>query len=518
MTAAITTAPSRRHPFRRAIAAFAVAAAVVPVAVLTTAGPSAAQAGPTFTVTPKVDLDPAGDTIRVEGAGYTDGEGIYVRFCSAPTGDVGTASGRRESTDCNGQGAWVSSSGTRGTTPMVDGAWSLDLAAVALTGGVDCTVANACGVSIRRDHEGPGDFSYDAFTPVAFAAPVVPAGPDYTAMPTTGLDRAGDTIRVEGTGYTDDEGLYVRFCAAPSGPLGVAESRPAAADCNGQGTWVTNTMTMPGIAPMVDGAWSADLDALLTFGAVDCAEAESCGVFIQRDRHGMTDFSYDSFTPATFAAAPGEGPTYTVDPATGLNAAGDIVEVDGSRYPADQGFYVRFCAAPTGTVGTAAARPKVGDCEGQGTWVNNQITGDGTTPNNNGSWNLDLDVVGAFATDTRAIDCTTPGSCGVFIRRDTGGASDYRLDSFTPLTFDPASTPPVIEPPEEPSLNTVQLTLSKTSALADGESITASGAKYTPNDGIYAQFCAKPTGQLGTAAGRASQCYPGQDGIHTVWV
>lgn len=518
MTAAITTASSRRHPFRRAIAAFAVAAAVVPTAVLTTAGPSAAQGAPTFTVAPKVDLDPAGDTVQVDGTGYNDSEGVYVRFCSAPTGDVGTAAGRPAADDCDGQGAWITNEMTvPGTTPMTGGSWSVDLDAVASIGDADCTVAKSCGVFTRRDHYGPNDFSYDAFTPVVFAAPVGLGVPAYTAEPTAGLDRAGDTIVVNGTDYPDDVGVYVRFCTAPTGDVGTPEGRRGADDCNGQGTWATNSMAVPGTTTITDGAWTVELAAIASIGSVDCTVANSCGVAIRGDHNDPNNFSYDSFTPVTFAAAPGEGPAYTVTPTTGLDAAGDAVQVDGSKYPAGQGFYVRLCAAPVGTVGTAAARPGADDCDGQGIWVTNQFAVPGTTPNNNGSWNLELPVAGAFASDSRVVNCVTAESCGIFVRRDTSGAGDYSLDSFTALTFDPATTPPVIEPPAEPSLNTVELSLSKNTGLADGETITASGRKYTPNDGIYAQYCAKPGGQLGTAAGRALQCYPGQDGIHTVW-
>lgn len=210
--------------------------------------------------------------------------------------------------------------------------------------------------------------------------------------------------------------------------------------------------------------------------------------------------------------------TFEVDPTTGLEAAGDTVTVEGAGYPADAGFYVRLCAAPTGTVGTADGRVEAEDCDGQGIWVTNSMKVPGTTANDGGAWELDLEVSGAFATTTGSVDCTDEGSCGVFVRRDTGDAADYSFDAFTPLTFDPSTSPPSVDGGDDTGEAQVDLTVSKTSDLADGETVTVDGAGYAPGQGIYAQYCAAPTGELGTDDGRATQCFPGQDGTHTVWI
>ncbi|MCB0977980.1 MAG: LPXTG cell wall anchor domain-containing protein, partial [Acidimicrobiales bacterium] len=219
------------------------------------------------------------------------------------------------------------------------------------------------------------------------------------------------------------------------------------------------------------------------------------------------------FIPLTFDETVPNTGHVTVTPTTGLDASGDTVTVTGSGYPEGVGVYVRLCKAPTGIPGTEAGRTAA--CDGQGVWANATVPGPGTTPMTGGAFSTTLPVVGAFASPD-VVNCMQPGSCGVFVRRDHSGAADYSYDEFFPLTFDPTTTPPDVEP-EEPTLNDVTLTLSKSADVADGEVITASGANYTPEQGVYVQWCAKPTGQLGTAAGRTNRCYPGQDGIHTVW-
>ena len=132
---------------------------------------------------------------------------------------------------------------------------------------------------------------------------------------------------------------------------------------------------------------------------------------------------------------------------------------------------------------------------------------------------MDLPVAGAFS-GTEWVDCNTDGACGVSVRRDhNGGATDFSLDSFTPLSFDPATDPPV-DPnePIDPDPNDVEVTVSPSTDLVDGQTVTVTGADFVAGQGVYVQLCATPEGTPGTAAGRATSCYPEQDGDHVVWV
>lgn len=161
------------------------AVVIVVLAVLNAA--SAAAAG-TVAVTPSTNLNPAGQNVNVQGAGFNASQGVYVQYCVQPTGALGTAAGR--ATRCNpDQHApntyWVHSStfGSADEAPMnADGSFAVSLAArpsFTTTGGeaVDCTVT-PCGVFTRRDHDGGStDYSQDTFTPVQFGDGSTPPPP-----------------------------------------------------------------------------------------------------------------------------------------------------------------------------------------------------------------------------------------------------------------------------------------------------------------------------------------------------
>lgn len=508
--------PSGRRSLRRALLAFAAAASAVPAVLVSTSVPATAASAGLVTVTETTGLDPAGDTVTVVGGGYADGDGVYVRFCSAPSGEIGTnVDVRPTAAECDADGdRWVGNQ-PGATDPMTDGGFSVSLPVSGTVGdpAVDCTEPDACGVFVRRDHNGGGgDTSLDEWVPLSFATDS--ASPTVVVTPSTGLDPAGDTVTVDGSGFTAS-GVYAMFCQRV-GVSGEAGGRPTGADCSGEQAWVTGS-PIPGTTPWSgDGTFTLELDVVSAFGAVDCTAAGTeCGIVTRTDHTAPQDFSQDTFTPVTFATDEQPVGLVTVDPTTGLDAAGDVVRVEGSGYADGVGVYVRLCTAPQGAVGTAAGRPGAEDCDGQGVWANPTVPGPNTAPMVDGAFTADLPVAGAFAT-TAAHDCMTAGSCGVFVRRDHSGAEDFSYDEWFPLTFDPSTTPPDVEP-EQPSLNDVVLSLSKSEGVADGEAVTANGEGYQPDQGIYLQWCARPEGQLGTAAGRTADCYPGQDGTHTVW-
>lgn len=125
--------------------------------------------------------------------------------------------------------------------------------------------------------------------------------------------------------------------------------------------------------------------------------------------------------------------TATADRSTNLAVLGDTVTVTLSGLPADTGVYVRLCQ---GTLAEATtARPA--NCFGQGNWVStsnvalSQGAGDATKP-------VVLAVKAQFTSGNSEIDCTLQ-ACGINIRRDhMGGATDFSLDRFIPVTFEAA--------------------------------------------------------------------------------
>lgn len=208
-----------------------------------------------------------------------------------------------------------------------------------------------------------------------------------------------------------------------------------------------------------------------------------------------------------------------VQPTGDLNAAGDNLHIAGSGYADDVGLFIRLCGAPTQQLGDEAGRESVGPCDGQGIWVTNTMSVPGTAPLTDGAFEIDLPVTGAYQVDDGSvIDCMEPESCGVYVRRDRFGAEDFSLDLFIPVTFDAATEPPFASEGGASPAATPTLTLSKSTDLESGETITVNGSGYVPDQGVYVQLCQAPTGgELGTEEGRASRCYPENDSEHIVW-
>lgn len=150
-----------------AVLTVTLAAGVAPV--------SAQTGGPTVTVTPSADLDPAGQTVTISGSGFGASDGVYVRLCAEAAGDIGTAEGRPGADRClDDPQHWVSNF-PGATAPMVAGSFTVQLEVVGTFTGsegesFDCRVVQ-CGIATRRDHVGgASDYSLDTFTPISFAA------------------------------------------------------------------------------------------------------------------------------------------------------------------------------------------------------------------------------------------------------------------------------------------------------------------------------------------------------------
>ena len=147
-------------------------------------------------------------------------------------------------------------------------------------------------------------------------------GPTVTVTPSSGLDPAGQTVTISGSGFgTGADGVYVRLCAEAAGETGTAEGRPNADRClDDPQHWVSN---FPGAtAPMVAGSFTVQLDVVGSFvgsegETVDCREVQ-CGIATRRDHvGGSSDYSLDTFTRISFRAGDtGTDPDPDPDPGT----------------------------------------------------------------------------------------------------------------------------------------------------------------------------------------------------------
>lgn len=112
------------------------------------------------------NLIAAGDTVTVTLNDIPADQGVYVRLCKGTLAEVSQA----RPTQCFGQGAWVSMSTAQQAYGAGNAALPVSLAVQAQFDSVDCQV-DACGIHIRRDHNGgSSDYSLDRFIPVTFAS------------------------------------------------------------------------------------------------------------------------------------------------------------------------------------------------------------------------------------------------------------------------------------------------------------------------------------------------------------
>ena len=286
----------------------------------------------------------------------------------------------------------------------------------------------------------------------AAIATTAAAAPSPVAVsPTTGLDRAGETLTVTLSGVPEGKGVYVQWC--PTNPQGARW--PSGTCASSPQLWLSSSASAQtmGATPLTGDPLDFAVTPTIagSSGTTDCL-AGGCSVFVRLDHYSPGDTSLDTYVPVTFAASdpsptptePSEpSPTATepvtagfevqATPTTGLDPAGDEVSVTVTGLPDDVGVYVRLCALPE------SGRPGAEACDGQGRWVRE------TYPY--GPYPTDGSVVkpsaGAVTLPVAAsfgsVDCTTV-ACGVHVRRDHLGASDTSYDRTIPLTFTAATT------------------------------------------------------------------------------
>ncbi len=136
------------------------------------------------------------------------------------------------------------------------------------------------------------------------------------------------------------------------------------------------------------------------------------------------------------SAQAADGFALKIDKVSVLNPAGDTITATISGLAGDQGIYVRLCAIPAEAAANSSTRPT--QCDGQGKWVSNlmasQVIGAGKAAEP-----VKLDVKAVFNVKDSTVDCTKV-ACAIHTRRDHfGGAADFALDRYYPVSFGAAT-------------------------------------------------------------------------------
>lgn len=216
---------------------------------------------------------------------------------------------------------------------------------------------------------------------------------------------------------------------------------------------------------------------------------------------------------ATSSPAAAAG-SVSLSKSTGLDPAGETITVSGAGFDSSgtRGIYLMFCHQTGG-------RPTGSQCSGAQNWITHPQFGPPVVWSGSGAFSATIDVVGSWS----GVDCTDGSTvCGVVTRNDHSDAHLFDQDSFTPVSFAsvPEETTTTTSGPTSsvPSRTRPSISLDRSVDLAGGDVITVAGKGFEPDQGVYVRVCEEPTGTLGTSAGRARNCYPEQDGTHTVWV
>ena len=136
---------------------------------------------------------------------------------------------------------------------------------------------------------------------------------------------------------------------------------------------------------------------------------------------------------ALTAATPAQAADFSVtaDKTANLKGAGDTVTVTLANLPTGQGVYLRLCAGTLAEV--AKARPA--DCVGMDktVWASSLAAAlrQGATE---AAEPKAVAVVAQFSSAGKTIDCSVV-ACGIHVRRDHFGGTDFSLDRFIPVTF-----------------------------------------------------------------------------------
>jgi hypothetical protein len=173
----------------------------------------------------------------------------------------------------------------------------------------------------------------------------------------------------------------------------------------------------------------------------------------------------------------------TADKSKNLVAAGDTVTVTLTNLPTGQGVYLRLCAGTLAEV--AKARPA--DCVGMDktVWASSLAAAlrQGATE---AAEPKAVSVVAQFSSAGKTIDCAVV-ACGIHVRRDHFGGTDFSLDRFIPVTFAAAAPAAPIAPTAVASVAAGKVKIQVANAKGQKVTFVVGSKKYvrTLNSDAY---------------------------------
>ena len=190
------------------------------------------------------------------------------------------------------------------------------------------------------------------------ALPLLPATasavPRLQVTPNRDVDPAGQKVRVRGSGYDENKGIYVAWCVVPPKgqkptPCGGGEDRDGS---SGSSVWISSFPPAYGVglAEGYDEGGTFDVEIVVSrfIGEVDCFKT-ACAVTTRNDHERTDDRSQDVFAPVRFRGQDTRTATAAPRPTTTRNPPAPAPT--SRRKPAAP-------AAPTPTQASAAVTDK----------------------------------------------------------------------------------------------------------------------------------------------------------------
>lgn len=198
---------------------------------------------------------------------------------------------------------------------------------------------------------------------------------------TVGLNAAGDSVHVQGSGFDTTKGVYLALCvqaAKPTVAPGPCGGGAMLEGSDGSSYWISSNPPSYGVGLAIPWGPGGSFDltmsvspiiqaATATTPAIDC-RVVVCGISTRADHIRSSDRSQDTFTPVTFTGAPPvTAPVTTAPPVTpavpatqapaantpaGGNSSNPAAN-SPSALPATQGTDSGSAVSPTGDGGEA---------------------------------------------------------------------------------------------------------------------------------------------------------------------
>jgi hypothetical protein len=310
---------------------------------------------------------------------------------------------------------------------------------------------------------------------LAFAAQSASAatGPSLTVTPSGGLDPAGTSVRISGSGFsTANPGIYVGVAATD-------KYNPTNAGAFGAVKYV-HTGATPSAGQDVltaDGTFSTTLSFAATFGtganATNCLTS-TCAIYTMAAQ-GSPDRSQDAVSVIHF-----QNSTLVVTPTTGVDN-GALIAVTGSGFTPSKGIYLaESTAKPVNGPPSAYTGAK---------WIQSVDA--------NGAFSSTLTAADVFTPQgsTTAIDCRAV-QCYVASFNDHTDIMNRSQDVWVPITFAPATVTPEPTPTTPEPMTSVPTTSNPTATpTTTAPTTTGPAVTVTPATDL------DPTGATVTVTG-----------------